>query len=348
MKPAAEERFTTWPPRPRSHHRRHEEVAAVDHAAEVDAEDPVPVLERRVERSPPPRPTPALFTSRSTAATRAWTSSAKAAHRLGARHVDAAGEHVAAERAGAALGLGEPGFVTSQKTSPAPRRASASAVARPMPLPAPVTSAVRPSRFVMSMADPPTPYATARARIPKGTLPDAPPHPTSRAAPNSSRHELEQTRRRGGRGHGFVTAFDLQGNFQKRLVSNGDLNSPLPNIALENRAPGPRSAGPHGIVDGAARATTTAGGFGSEHDTDCGRHRNQQRNRARDRARARAQRTTACSRACATSPRPARSARRRRRRSCRSRWSSSTSPRRTRSRGPSRRARAQRARSTCW
>ena len=35
----------------------------------------------------------------------------EAAHRLGARHVDATREHVAAELAGAALGLGEPGLV---------------------------------------------------------------------------------------------------------------------------------------------------------------------------------------------------------------------------------------------
>jgi uncharacterized protein (TIGR03118 family) len=29
-----------------------------------------------------------------------------------------------------------------------------------------------------------------------------------------------------GTGHGFVSAFDLQGNFQQRLASGGDLNSP--------------------------------------------------------------------------------------------------------------------------
>src|SRR3954454_9756388 len=101
----------------------------------------------RVSSKSAPRPTPALLTSRSTAG----TSSAKARicsrSDTSTRRASTSRPRARARRSVSA----RPSSSTSQIARFAPRLAHSRAVSRPMPLPAPVTTATRPLRSVVSI-----------------------------------------------------------------------------------------------------------------------------------------------------------------------------------------------------
>jgi hypothetical protein len=101
--------LTMWPGRPGpfaggfQHHRR-EQAHAVDHAHQVDAQHPFPVLRTEFSQTRPPAPTPALLKTKWGAPKRERTSARPRLHLLGAGHIDLAGQHLRA--GGAHFGRG--------------------------------------------------------------------------------------------------------------------------------------------------------------------------------------------------------------------------------------------------